>query len=322
MTELALIFGGAGFIGQHLARSLRARGVAVTVADIAEVTRPVSGVRYFHVDVRQPITEPDLGSDADTVIYNLAAVHRTPGHESHEYFNTNVEGARNVADYAAQTGARRIVFTSSIAVYGPKVERLDETSNPQPTSSHVWSKLLAERALEDWRAMAPDRQLVIARPSVVFGSGEGGNFTCLAAALKRRMFAYPGRRDTIKGCCYAKDLLDSFEFALRRDQPEFLYNFAYPEPYTIEAICEAFHTAGDLPRPLAAAPIWALGLIATSFEGLDRLGLSLGVNRARIAKLTRSTHIAPRRLTEVGYEFRNSLQDGLRDWRREAGTFE
>ena len=90
------------------AGALRARGVAVTVADIAETVRPISGVRYFQVDVRTPIDEPDLASGPDTVIYNLAAVHRTPGHESHEYFDTNVEGARNIAAFAERTGARRI----------------------------------------------------------------------------------------------------------------------------------------------------------------------------------------------------------------------
>ncbi len=321
MTEHALIFGGAGFIGRHLARSLRARGAAVTVADIAETIRPISGVRYFHVDVRNPITEADLGAGPDTVIYNLAAVHRTPGHESHEYFDTNVEGARNISAFAHDADVRRIVFTSSIAVYGPKEERLDEASNPLPSSSYGWSKLLAERVFEDWRAGDFDRRLITVRPAVVFGSGEAGNFTRLAGALKRRLFAYPGRRDTIKGCCYVKDLIDSFDFALTLDQPDLLYNFAYPEPYTIEAICDAFHQVGGLPRPLANAPAWMLSAAATPFEALEALGLNLGVNRARVAKLTLSTHIAPQRLQDLGFEFRSGLREGLSDWRREAGAF-
>lgn len=321
MQEHAVIFGGAGFIGRHLARALRARGAAVTVADIAETVRPISGVRYFNVDVRQPITEADLAAGPDTVIYNLAAVHRTPGHESAEYFDTNVEGARNIANFADRAGVRRIVFTSSIAVYGPNEERMDEASNPLPTSSYGWSKLLAERVFDDWASAGSYRRIVTVRPAVVFGQGEAGNFTRLAGALKRRLFAYPGRRDTIKGCCYVKDLIDSFDFALTLDRPNFLYNFAYPEPYTIEAICDAFHQVGGLPRPLAKAPAWMMTAVAAPFEALEAMGLNLGVNRARIAKLTRSTHIAPQRLQELGFEFRFGLNDGLSDWRREAGEF-
>ncbi|MEM7269697.1 MAG: NAD-dependent epimerase/dehydratase family protein [Pseudomonadota bacterium] len=314
MVEKAIIFGGAGFIGGHLARRLRARGAEVAVADNARRVRPVSGVSYFDVDVRRPIA--GLKADPDTVVYNLAAVHRTPGHPSHEYYDVNVEGARNVAAFAADAGVRRLVFTSSIAVYGPGEERMDEASNPLPASSYGWSKLLAERVLEDWRRAEDGRRLVIARPAVIFGPGEGGNFTRLAAALKRRLFAYPGRRDTIKGCAYVKDLLDSFDFALARGEPELLYNFAYPEPYTIEAICEAFHEVGGLPRPLAMAPAWALKAAALPLEALG-----LEANRARIAKLTKSTHIAPLRLTELGYTFKTELRDALSDWRSEAGSF-
>ena len=321
MQEHAVIFGGAGFIGRHLARALRTRGAAVSVADIAETVRPISGVRYFHVDVRQPINEVELGATPDTVIYNLAAVHRTPGHKSAEYFDTNVEGAKNIVDFADRAGVRRIVFTSSIAVYGPREERLDEDAKPLPSSSYGWSKLLAERVFDEWGAGNPDRRLTTVRPAVVFGPGEAGNFTRLAGALQRRLFAYPGRRDTIKGCCYVKDLIDSFDFALTLDRPAFLYNFAYPDPYTIEAICDAFHQVGGLPRPVAKAPAWMLSAAAAPFERLEGLGLNLGVNRARIAKLTRSTHIAPQRLQELGFEFRSSLSDGLSDWRREAGAF-
>jgi len=321
MQENAVIFGGAGFIGRHLAKTLRTRGAAVSVADIADSIKPISGVRYFNVDVRHPIDEADLGAGPNTVIYNLAAVHRTPGHESNEYFDTNVEGARNIASFAERAGVGRIVFTSSIAVYGPKEERLDEAANPLPSSSYGWSKLLSERVFEEWSAGAPNRRLITARPAVVFGPGEAGNFTRLARALKRRLFAYPGRRDTIKGCCYVKDLVDSFDFALSLNHPEFLYNFAYPEPYTIEAICDAFHQVGGLPRPLANAPAWLLSAAAAPLGAMEGLGLNLGVNRDRVAKLTRSTHIAPQRLQELGFEFRSDLREGLRDWRQEAGAF-
>ena len=191
-----------------------------------------------------------------------------------------------------------------------------------PATVEVAFRARAIRAPRDTRpAGAADRRLVIARPAVVFGWGEGGNFTRLASALKRRLFAYPGRRDTIKGCCYVKDLIDSFDFALSLNHRSFLYNFAYPEPYTIEAICDAFHQVGNLPRPIAKAPAWLLTAAAAPFEALESLGLNLGVNRARIAKLTRSTHIAPQRLQELGFEFRSGLKEGLSDWRSEAGEF-
>ncbi|MEM7544860.1 MAG: NAD(P)-dependent oxidoreductase [Pseudomonadota bacterium] len=317
-TEKALIFGGAGFIGTRLARHLQTRDADVTIADLEA---PSAGTRACRIDVRQPIPD-DLAADADTTIYLLAAVHRTPGHADAEYFATNLHGVRNVVRFAVAHDVRRIVFTSSIAVYGPGEDPKDETVQPEPVSAYGWSKLLAEEVLQDWRAGAADRQLVIARPAVVFGPGEQGNFTRLAAALRRRMFAYPGRRDTIKGCCFVDDLIDSFNFALQAGQPELLYNFAYPEAYTIEAICKAFHDIGGLPSPIGHVPKPAISTLGWSGEALSRIGVNTGVNRARIAKLTRSTHIAPRRLVDMGYRFPTDLPRGLAAWQAEAGSFQ
>ena len=52
------------------------------------------------------------------IIYNLAAVHITPGHEYHEYFETNIKGAENVCNFALTENVNTIVFISSIAPYG------------------------------------------------------------------------------------------------------------------------------------------------------------------------------------------------------------
>lgn len=317
--QSAVIFGGAGFIGTRLARHLTERGVDVTIADLAKPDEQ-PGYSLLQVDVRQPIADI-IPRTPDTTLYLLAAVHRTPGHADFEYFATNVGGARQIADFAERTGIRKIVFTSSVAVYGPDEANKDEDSLPAPTSAYGQSKLAAEQVLTEWQGAGPGRQLVIARPAVVFGPGEHGNFTRLASALRRRMFAYPGRRDTVKGCCYVDDLIDSFDFALGTGQNHFLYNYAYPAPYTIEAICEAFHRSGGLPRPLGALPLRALNAGAMALERLASLGLDTGINRARIAKLTTSTRISPARLLALGYRFPTDLPAALSRWQAEAGAF-
>lgn len=319
--EHALIFGGAGFIGRRLAQRLTAAGQRVTIADIAPPSGKVAGAERRFADVRR-LRVGDLRAGLETTIYLLAAKHRTPGHESGEYFETNVTGARRIAAFAAASGVRRIVFTSSVAVYGPGEDRKCEATAPTPESSYGWSKLLAEAELSAWAEQDARRRLVIARPAAVFGPGEGGNFTRLARALKRRAFAYPGRSDTIKGCCFVDDLIDSFGFALKAGERRLVYNFAYPEPYTLAAICETFRIVGGLPRPLGHVPrplLFALGRVC---EMLDDVGAATGVNRARIAKLTRSTNISPSRLSSMGYRFPTDLAGGLSAWRDEAGAFE
>lgn len=313
--KTAVVFGGAGFIGHHLIKSLLERGYREVIsADIADPVHPVPGARYVICDVRQPI-QADLTATPPDEVYNLAAIHRTPGHPDHEYFETNIAGAENVCRYCRDTGTARLIFTSSIAVYGPMEEAKDEASVPAPTTAYGQSKFEAEAIHRAWAKEDQARQLVILRPAVVFGPHENGNFTRLAQALKTRIFLYAGRRDTIKGCGYVGELVASMAFAIALKRNQFLYNFCYPEPYTIQDICETYHAAAGLPKPLGMAPLGLMLGVARGFELLAAVGLKTSINRPRVMKVVQSTHIVPNALAEAGYEFETDLAEGIRRWR-------
>ena len=310
----ALVVGGTGFIGSHLVRSLVERGVEVVAADVTPPARGVAGARFEVLDVRAPLPE-DLTDGPPDTVFNLAAVHRVPGHEDCEYFDTNVAGARHVTDYCRAVGAETLVFTSSISTYGPSEEPRVETSTPAPTTAYGRSKLEAEQIHRRWQAEDERRRLVIARPAVIFGPGEGGNFTRLAGALHGRRFVYPGRRDTIKACGWVGELVRSMDFAVGLDRDVFLYNFCYPAPYTIEDICTALEEVGELPRPLGTFPLPVMRAAGRAFDLLEARGVRTGIGTARIMKLVQSTSIVPEALLDAGYTFETDLREGLRRWR-------
>lgn len=317
--QSAIVFGGAGFIGRHLLTSLARRGFATLCADIQPLDPPIPGVRAIRCDVRDPIPGNlafELSERGHRIVtaYNLAAVHRTPGHQDREYYDTNVSGAINITEFCREAGIRRLVFTSSISVYGPSEEEKSEDSLPRPESSYGASKLQAEAIHRMWQRESEERRLVIARPAVVFGPGENGNFTRLARALRRGSFLYPGRRDTIKACGYVDELVASFEFALSAANGYFMYNFCYPQAYTIESICEAFHEVAGFRLPIGMVPFRAMWLAAAGLEGLARLGVASDINRARVDKLVRSTRIRPNALIDAGYKFRSDLSTALAHW--------
>ena len=324
MKKIAVIFGGYGFIGSHLAQKLVAGGdyARVVCADIATSPRfKTDGVEYLHCDVRQDIAE-DLVPGV-TEIYNLAAVHTTPGHEDWEYFWTNVMGASRICDYARRAKVETIVFTSSISVYGTSEEALSENSELKPESAYGRSKLCAETIHHLWRDEKPElRRLVVARPAVIFGYTERGNFTRLAGLLKRRCFLYSGRKDTIKACGYVKDLIASFSHFLAKPVGQITYNFAYTERLTIEKICDAFRQVAGYGTPLGVIPLWFMKLGGFGFEVLGKLGLKTSINRARIMKLFRSTNIVPQRLDESGFVCGFSFAEALVDWRKDSGGWD
>lgn len=305
----ALIFGGKGFIGSHLIRFLNEfyPNVEIHVADIlADETLK----NEHRVDVRKPIyLNEKFGSE--TVIFNFAAVHRTPGHPDQAYFETNIRGAENVCAYASTNGIKDIVFTSSIAPYGASEEEKTEQTLPMPNTPYGISKLVAEKIHQNWQSSSTDRSLSIVRPGIVFGTGENGNMTRLYKALKKRRFAYAGRKDTIKANIYVKDLVRVMWLMALSEDPCQLYNCcSYPAP-TIETIVNAMLKSTGLRRMVPYIPEGPM-MFAAHVGGLFG-GLGLGVCPARVKKLMVSTNVCGKALSEK-YPLEYTLESAFTDW--------
>lgn len=310
LATRVIVFGGSGFVGSHVTSALADKGIRVTVADAVAPSTSSPKIDYVHCDLREKITIPrDRPFDH---VYVLAAVHRTPGHEPFEYYQTNVTGAMNVADWCSEGGEQALTFTSSISVYGPSESPKTEQSEPAPVSDYGRSKLMAERVLLDWQSRASGRRLSILRPAVVFGPGERGNFTRLARALAKHRFAYPGRRDVVKACAYVGDLVAAMQYLQQSPDDVNVVNFCYPQQYTIEEICSAFHRVAGFPLP-RSVPHMALrvGLAAL---GAVNPGDRGPISAARVRKLTGSTNVVPEALMKAGFEWPTDLEGGLRAW--------
>ncbi len=325
-----LIFGGEGFIGAHLASYL-AESVAgpsdkIYSLDIRRQPERESPAGFIACDVRNPIRLDHIPDPENSIIFNLAAVHTTPGHPDHEYFETNIKGAENICDFARAHGIRKIVFTSSIAPYGPSEEEKSESSSiPMPNSPYGISKLVAEYIHQNW--LTEDRtarHLFIVRPGVVFGKGEGGNFTRLYNALKKGFFFYPGRKDTIKASVYVKDvariLWEGIDQSLP-GKPE-TYNLTYAPAPTIEVICETIASVTKVSKPAILVPAIPLKTVASMLYFSGKLiGKTFnGIHPDRVRKLMISTNINGEKLEQSSLKLRYTLKDAIEDWYVDCGN--
>lgn len=311
-----IVFGGSGFIGSHLIRLLHQAGEGPIVSvDLKPPKTALDGVIYHVHDVR------DLsGFNVDepvTRIYNLAAIHQTPGHETAEYFETNIAGAVEITDFARRHDVREIIFTSSISIYGPSEETKTEFSRPDPQSAYGASKLLAETIHRKWAQEDNLRRLIIVRPAVVFGPGENGNFTRLAGLMRKGWFVYPGRKDTIKACIYVEDLIASIEHVRRVGKSTVVFNGCYPDRYTIENIVETFRkhhfpNVRTFTVPVSFMMAAARILHATRF-------IPIGIHPERILKLVRSTDIVPGWLATHDLAKPDALAEALSKWAAATG---
>ena len=321
-----ILFGGSGFIGTHLIHLLNKEvlqaGEKIYDCDIVMpgeegvvpgIVERNENVEYVRIDVRNPI-ELDFAPTPDDIIFNLAAVHRTPGHRDEEYFETNIRGAENVTAFAERHGIRKILFTSSIAPYGADEALKEETTLPTPNTPYGISKLVAEKIHEKWQEKDPQRELTILRPGVVYGKGEHGNFTRLYWGIRKGYFFYTGRKDTIKASVYVKELAGFMKYRMIDNSfpGSEIYNCTFEPAYRIDQICEAMMKATEMKRHIILVPSWMLMAAAGILGPLG--GKKAGIHPARVKKLMVSTNISGKKMEETGYQFQYSLEESIRDW--------
>ncbi len=181
-------------------RDLVDAGHDVLAVDLVDVGFP-AGVDYRRADLLTSQDLPTILKGAEVVFHLAARLSTAPPKQIRI---TNTEGTRRIMEAALKAGARGLIYTSSIAVYGDTGgEWVDESAPLMPHTHYGKSKVSAENTL---RSSGPGLSVTILRPGFVYGpncplldgfvsgrplvAGSGDNFGCylhvadLVAALK------------------------------------------------------------------------------------------------------------------------------------------
>lgn len=328
----AVIFGGSGFIGTFFACHLiEEHGFQkVYLYDIESVDNKEFDFRKKMVN-KYPQIEIILGdvrnsidwipSETIDLVANFAAVHREPGHEDFEYYECNLLGAENVCDWVGRVDCKKLIFSSSIAPYGPSEDVRDESSIPVPSTAYGGSKLAAEKIHLIWQARKDQRQLVIIRPGVVFGPGEGGNVTRLIKAVRKRYFFFMANRNTRKAGIYVKELCRAMMWALNHEKSKAdgasLYNMTMDPGPSIEEYVNSIAHVSRMRIWIPSVPSSILFIIAYFIDFIAKpLGIRHPFSPVRIRKLIRSNNILPTRLVKNGYKYKYTLDEAFSDWKK------
>jgi nucleoside-diphosphate-sugar epimerase len=309
-----VILGGGGYIGFRWAKRLAKTGRFQRIV-LADIMPPVPtlppSAEFITCDIRQNLAGQIKDVKPDW-IFNFAAVHREPGHAAHEYFDTNLAGARNTTAFAEATGCQNILFTSSIAVYGPTPGATTEKSPLYPVSPYGITKHAAELIHEIWWRAATGRRLLVCRPGVIYGPGDPGNILRMIRAVKRGYFLFPGRRDLRKSYGYIEGLLDSFEFAMDRPEAQLTFNYVERETEPLGRMVELIQEHFGKRIPTMPVPLPLLVLAARLIQVATRSRSS--IHPVRVRKAATSTHIVPEVLKDLGFPFRYDFKRSLEDW--------
>jgi UDP-glucose-4-epimerase GalE len=151
---VVLVIGGAGYIGSHTARALKAAGHEVIIFDNLSTGFEMlaAGFELIKGDILDGAALARVlpGTDAIMHFAALAYVGESVTNPK-KYFHNNVEGGLSLLNAALDAGVKKIIFSSTCAVYGePAKVPIEENTPRQPVNPYGVSKLFFEQALQSY----------------------------------------------------------------------------------------------------------------------------------------------------------------------------
>jgi dihydroflavonol-4-reductase len=285
-----LVTGGSGFVGSHVVRALVAKGRSVRC-----LVRP-SSRRDNLADLPVEIVTGDLTDPASltraltgvATLYHVAADYRLWAKDPQELYRANAGGTESILAAAAEAGASKIVYTSSVAALG-----LHEDGSPGDETTPVVrdriighykkSKYDAEKVAATWAAKG--LPVVIVNPSTPIGERDikpTPTGQLVVDFLNRRMPAYV---NTGLNLVDVRDVAAGHLAAAEKGRPGERYILGNRN-MTLKEILDALARLTGLPAPKVRLPHWiplAVGAVSTAWAGLSGRAPRISLESVRMS---------------------------------------
>lgn len=311
-----LITGGSGFISSHFHEVIEQDKIVNF-----DLRKPLSNLdsTYIKGDVRSyEDLDTTLMEHPCDIILALAAEHKDFGIAREEYFKTNEHGTQMICDAATKHGINKIVFYSSVAVYGDIKEPSSERSPENPNLPYGASKLAGEKVLHKWAKEDANRSVLIVRPTVVYGERNVANMFRLIHQIKKGRYFHIGKGDNIKSIAYVKNLVDATLYLMNKMSSGVqTFNYADEPQLTSRSIGACISTSLGRKDPITL-PYWLVYSMGIPFDLLIKIsGKDLPISTNRVAKFCTQTYHTATKVREAGFVPRFDNREGLKrmvDW--------
>lgn len=303
------VIGGSGFVGTRLIELLRREH------EVKNIDKQGS---HFHNDLtvigdvrdREAIARLLPGSD---VVVLLAAEHRDDVSPVSLYYDVNVGGMKNVLSAMEACGVKRIVFTSSVAVYGLNKKNPAENHLADPFNHYGKSKWQAEKVLQQWYGAHPDWNIGILRPTVIFGERNRGNVYNLLRQISGGKFLMVGRGKNKKSMAYVGNIVSFIRYLVESRTAGYeVFNYVDKPDFDMNELVEHVGRVLDRHIPAVHVPYW-LGMCGgycfDLLAGITRKKLS--VSSVRVKKFCATTEFDASKAHGSGFRAPYTLGEGL-----------
>lgn len=309
MAKIAII-GGSGFVGTRLIDLLKQSNY-----DLLNIDKQKS--HFFPevttiADVRDKESLIHLLKETDVVIL-LAAEHRDDVSPISKYYDVNVTGMQNTLAAMEANGITRIIFTSSVAVYGLNKKNTKEEHPKDPFNHYGKSKWLAEMELEKWYTNHPQWNINILRPTVIFGERNRGNVYNLLRQISSNKFWMVGKGENKKSMAYVGNIVAFIKFLIEQKNNGYnIYNYVDKPDFSTNELVN--HVSQVLKKHIPAThfPYW-LGMLGG--YGFDVVAWitrkKLTISSIRVKKFCANTQFDATKVSESNFKAPYSLKEGL-----------
>jgi nucleoside-diphosphate-sugar epimerase len=241
-AEQFAITGASGFIGGRLCAALTANGHPIARLQRAPGGSALASVRTVVGDLADAPALKELVRGARFVVHAAAHVHRRSRSDKEDRLmhEVNVEGTRRLLEACrSEASPPFVILLSSVAVFGPTQQLVDERQPCNPHTAYGRSKLEAEQALLHEIKRGSLRGCVL-RPCAVFGDGCPGNLALLARCIRAGVLPLVDGGQNRRSLTHVSTVVDAIRWLASRELSANgqVFILADDESYPIVSIAE------------------------------------------------------------------------------------
>lgn len=316
-----LVTGATGAIGPRIVEALYHEGHHIRTLSLTNRSpHPLPEQVEKYVG---DITDMDIVQKAvqgcDAVIHLAALLHifDPPDSLRPQYEKINVGGTENVVRAALQANVSRIIYASTINVYGAtNGQVISEDSLPNPETFYAATKLAAEKIVLEARTPTGDPLGVVFRLGAVYGTQVKGNYKRLYHSINRKRFIPIGKGKNRRTLVYDKDIAQAVLLGIYHPKaPGNIFNVTDGSLHTVAEILEAIYGALGMKSPKWSVPVGLLRFIVGFLETGARLTRQeIPISQAIIDKYVEDVAVDGRRIQqELGFVPAYDLVAGWKD---------
>ena len=299
MVEKITVIGGSGFVGTNFCQQLVLKQLDFEIIDLKVSNQFPEKCKIGDVRDVETLRKTITGN----TIVNLAAVHRDNVRDKSEYQRTNVTGAENITTVCTEKGIDKIVFTSTVAVYGFAEPGTNESGKIRPFNEYGRTKFDAEEKLRAWQCDG-ENALIIVRPTVIFGEGNRGNVFNLLNQIASGKFLMVGKGNNKKSMAYIGNVVAFLETCVASDQKYGVFNYVdTPDLTMIELVSQVRSKLNGKNNVGLTIPYWLGMMVGYVADAVAKLtGKNFPISSIRVKKFASSTEFQSAKNGLDGFE--------------------